>query len=736
MRSALLSAALVLAACGPSPPPVLEVVARGLPWTAPAAAPRDPLSRHWSFAGGLGPWRTGAGTSATVEAGRTILTGQQAVELSGPEGGATDGELHHWLALRLRSGTARSLVVQWRGPGEGFSPLRQTTPIALDAGEGPQRHALPLATLRGVREARDAEDGVEAFRLRFLGEPGAEVRVALDEIALVSDYEDVENRGFATARLLRHGVARDGVALRLPGELHALLPDVGARRLRLALSALGAHEPVEVLLEDPDGGRPPRRVLCEPGGGWLEVALPLEATAPARLRLSARGVSGADGVLLVAEPLLLAPERRARPSIVLYVEDTLRADRLGSYGGARATDPALRRIAAQGVLFERAWASSNWTRASMSSLLTGLDPVAHGNHSHLRRVPDALATLAEALAEQGWLTASFVTNYHAGTWAGLHQGFDAQGDPRAFAAPQVSSTLTSAVLRDPLAAFLREHRDERVFVLAHSLDPHAPYEPPAELLARLDAAGAARAPDRIADAARWERLVPRYDAEILHNDGELARLLATLAAEGLDERTLLAFTSDHGEAFGEHGRWEHRQSLHEAELRVPLVLRWPGGLPGGRTLPDPISLQDLAPTLLGLCGLSAPADWEGRDLSALALGRGAARPAPLFAEARYDEPRAGAAREAAVIVWPHKLIVAADEAAQDVRALALFRLDEDPGERRDLRAEPAAAATLAALLEIARQRLARAPLAARADADAAPLDPALREWMQQMGYLR
>jgi len=735
--------ALGLAACGEAPPQRWAVARRDLDWqpAGPAAA-REPLSLAFPFDGDAGGWRA-AGGPPELRDGALVVRGRGQADLLGPAPGAIDPELHQHLALRLRARGATALSVHWRAAGADFAPGRATADMALPAGDGWQALSIPLATLRGVRGEADAEAGVEELRLRFRGAAGADLEVELDQLALVSDFDDPSGHGLARGTLQRAGVLRQGLALRGGAAARVELPGGGPRRLRFALAAAGARAPLRVTLGSESGRVPDTVFELRPGAPWTEHKLALPGGEP--LHLTLRCASDEPrAVALVGTLLLLEPADEPRDNLLLYVEDTLRADRLSTFGGAWPTDPWLASFAAQGAVLPRTWSTSNWTRPAISSLLTGLSPAEHGNGSHLRRVPDALVTLAEALAAQGWLTASFVTNYHAGAWSGLAQGFDAHAEPRAFDAAALQSTLTSALLAEPLAGFLREHADEQVFVFAHSLDPHAPYEPPADLLLRALREGPPRTPPPgLADAARWERSVLAYDAEVLHNDGQLARLDATLAELGLAPRTLFCFVADHGEQFGEHGRWEHRQGVFDGELRVPWALRLPGRVAAGVRIDEPASLRDVAPTLLSLLGVAAPPGWSGRDFAPLLAPPGAVPPArpraePLVIDAFYDEPPGAVPHELAVVLWPWKLHVAADRARDpaSLRATALYDLSRDPGEREDLLGRADTQAAAGALLEAARAEVAAGAAATGAAADAAPMDPALMEWMRAMGYLR
>jgi arylsulfatase A-like enzyme len=717
-------------ACGePEPAGRFAVLTRELQWLVDRASlpTHAPLSRTWDFGTEQPEWTVTAGEDRLRD-GALALYGRARVALSGPGTGVLDKEILHWVTLRVDTTTARQVELRWRGG----APVT----FALEPGGEPHDLTVALASLESVNHVPTAPD----LSIAFLGDDTVPLVVRVLQIGFVSDFDHAADRGYVAGRFERGHVLRTGVALRAPGAIRARVAARAGDRLRLALATSGATHAVEVGLSSADGRLPVRRIECAPGGGWSELAVTLPAPpSGGHWELDFRVTAPADSraVVLIGSPMLLRRASERRPDVVLYVEDTLRADRLGLYGHAQPTDPHLSAIAAAGTLFERTWSASNWTRPALSSLLTGLDPVAHGNRQVTLRVPEALLTLPEVLAREGWVTASFVTNHHGSSWAGLDQGFDAHADPDAFGAPALTSTLTSALIDGPIAAFLAEHADERVLILAHSLDPHAPYEADAASLAALDAAGVPRAevPGDDADARRLRHSARHYDAEVLHNDGLLRRLDEVLAARGPAEDALFVFVSDHGEAFLEHGQWEHRQTLHEEEVRVPWILRWPGTVAEGARLSLPASLVDVAPTLLGLLGLPRPDDWQGRDLSAACRGERPPPAAPLFLDALVPVAGGAALHHVAVVHWPHKLHATVD-ADGEVRPTALYRLDTDPGETQDLLADEAGGALVPALLGVALERLAAGPLVPEDKARATTMSPALEEWMRQMGYLR
>jgi len=740
---------LALAACGPERPAGrYAVVERGLDWRSETDAPPAPLTLHWQHAE---DWSASPGTQQAASPDGLVLTATGNAGLVGPAAGGVEPTLHHQLLVRARTNGVTSLRVRWRGDDETFddtrSLVREPGPVDED---GFSLTAFPLRSMRGgmgaaggarspgrhvpFAKSRDAADGVAAFELRFEADAdGSPVSVVCASLTLASDFDapDVDEGAAPPAHRLDHrGLLRDGVALRAPGRLVADLTPGRWDRLRLAFLGAGHDEPLQVRVRDAEGRMPEEIVLLAPGDAWVELAVdlsPLQGDA-ARLQVEAL-TEEAGAVVLVAEPLRLAPAADDPPDVVMYLVDTLRADRLATYGYERDTDPHLQQIAAEGVVFDSLVAASNWTRPATTSLLTSLDPLRHGNLTHLDRIGDGVTTLAEQLADAGYVTASFVTNYNAGAWSGLDRGFDTAREPNAHGAAYVGTSLTSAVLEEPVARFLAQHADERVFVYVHSMDPHQPYRPPMDdLYPLLRVSGESGAPS---DALA-------YEGEIRHNDRLIASLDATLAEQGRRDNTLFVLTSDHGEAFGEHGTYAHRSSLHQEQLLVPWVLRWPAGLAGGRRLGARVTHVDVAPTVLGLLGVSAPDDWQGRDLSPELLADAPAAAttgeAAHFVHTTYSPPEQGFTEHVATLREGYKLIagVGPDD---EIVPLHFYLLREDPTESTDLVADPAHAQALTALIAWTRDRV-QTSRAASTGAAAETMDPAQRAWMEEMGYLR
>jgi arylsulfatase A-like enzyme len=397
-----------------------------------------------------------------------------------------------------------------------------------------------------------------------------------------------------------------------------------------------------------------------------------------------------------------APEP-ARSNVVLIVLDTVRADRLGAYGGPRPTTPNLDAFAAQGILFARARAPSPYTSTSHASLFASVDPEVHGVWNKMieggrTRYGDALspnaATLAETLRDAGWQTAAVADGGNVSPETGLDQGFDLF-DSRTNGAPE----RVDRALR-----WLEQERDPArpFFLFLHTYEAHIPYVPDAAEVARFApgysgplraayeralamaaADPAARKRQRIQlecykpvvegrELSQEDRdfYLALYDAEIALADREIGRFLAALDAAGLDEDTIVIVTSDHGEAFWEHGYHGHHHVFEEL-LRVPLIVRGPGA-PRGARRNDDVGLLDLMPSLLGALGVPVPAAALGRDVGLLSAE--SAAPRDHFAAANYPlEQRAG-------VRGDRKWFVQLTQRPQE----AVFDLADDPRETRNL----------------------------------------------------
>lgn len=387
------------------------------------------------------------------------------------------------------------------------------------------------------------------------------------------------------------------------------------------LSLAGVSGPLAVEVQEEGEAE---KVLGSIAAGTAE--LPGEGRHLLRLALRADG-----GAVRLARPRVISKTRhpetvpvrkekkqgKPRPNVIIYLVDTLRADRLGCYGYPKPTSPHLDRFAEGATLFETAVAQAPWTRPSVASILTGMGPLAHGVRTLEDRLPDAADTLPERLRAAGYRTAAFSTNWHVSVDTGLAQGFD---DFHFFPDEPDSTSVNRRVL-----SWLDGHRGSKPFFLyIHALDPHAPYMPPPDLRRRFapgspSQAGTREGLRRIYKARGEKRsallaeVTPLYDAEIAANDRSFGALLSALKERKLFEESLIVFVSDHGEAFGEHRDFGHARSLHAEELDVPLVVKLPSQARGERSA-RLAQHVDLLPTVLAAAGLPPAPGLRGADL--------------------------------------------------------------------------------------------------------------------------
>jgi len=362
-----------------------------------------------------------------------------------------------------------------------------------------------------------------------------------------------------------------------------------------------------------------------------------------------------DKILLAAA--IAAPASSPRPSLVLVTLDTLRADRVGVVRAGRPVTPSLDALGRRGTRFTRAIAPSPLTLPAHCTLMTGVDPPAHGVHDNgVAALPADVPTLAEELARRGYRTAAFVASRVLDRRFGLARGFEVYDD--GIAAEGVGGQgyperSASDVTTAALAWAAEVPRGTPYFLWIHYYDAHAPYRPPG-----VPASASAAV---------------RYDGEIAYVDAELGRLLAGLP--GADSDRVVAAVGDHGEMLGEHGEKEHGIFLYEAALRVPLVVAGPG-IGAGRVIAETAGTRGLASSLLAALAPGEAASAFGAPLPGLG-GRGSG--APVYSETFLPRTAYGWAPLRAATSDRLRLILAPRPELYDTSA--------DPGETRNLYAE-------------------------------------------------
>jgi arylsulfatase A-like enzyme len=384
----------------------------------------------------------------------------------------------------------------------------------------------------------------------------------------------------------------------------------------------------------------------------------------------------------------------AGSNVVLVILDAARAAQIGAYGYDRPTTPEIDRIAAEGIVFERAFTPAVYTLGAMSSVWTSQQPDRHHSEvSFSARLPKDRLTLAELLSAQGITTAGFVANAVAGSGFGFDRGF---AEFRELFKERGSG---AEVFRDAVPAWLKANKGRRFFAYLHLREPHFPYDPPPPFDTRFGPEGPIakerrRDDDWIKDVnqerrpplpGEIEHLVSLYDGNLAFADQEVGRLRAALEAEGLWDETVMIVAADHGEGLYEHGWIGHNVQLYEPSIHIPLIVRLPSGKgPSGLRVRGLTDLLDLAPTIADVFGVlgqgGSGREFHGRSLLEMAAGA-PGKPAVL-SRTVWDRPRYALRDERFKFLY-------------DTRTgeQKLFDLGQDPTEKQDrLGVEPLRAA--------------------------------------------
>ncbi|MBZ0102478.1 MAG: sulfatase [Thermoanaerobaculia bacterium] len=436
----------------------------------------------------------------------------------------------------------------------------------------------------------------------------------------------------------------------------------------------------------------------------------------------------ATALALTANGASVGAQPPRYPDVLVITVDTLRPDRLGAWGHARPTSPAIDALLGEGLRFAEARTVEPLTTPALASLWTSVPPHVHGSTRNGLPIRSGLASLPRLLGRRGFRTAAVLGNWTlkdqlsglAGEWQHYELLTSRKRWFGLFKDEARGRDLTDSVL-----AWLADSRTESatrpLLLWVHYVEPHAPYRLQADFAPRLGIS-----PERATD-------LDRYDSEIAAVDAEVARLLAGWRERSPERPLLTVFLADHGEAFGEHGEHGHGRLVHEPTLRIPLGFHWPGRIPAG-VAHDAVSTLDVAPTLLGLLGLPAHPSFAGRDLAPRFAGEPVAE-RPICVQAHKGAVQSV---QAAARARRAGLIEAGVVAAGQLEALALGRgerrlydLQADPDERRSLvdPKSPASESLTACLDAI------RAGLTAADQVPPPALDPDSIAELRALGYL-
>ena len=420
-----------------------------------------------------------------------------------------------------------------------------------------------------------------------------------------------------------------------------------------------------------------------------------------------------------------------RPDIVLITLDAARADRFSFAGNPHETTPFIDTLAAESHVFPSAYSLVPYTLCSVPTMLTGLSFLDHGVTRHEDVLHSDAITLAEALHDAGYQTAAFTQTPNNSSSKGFDQGYEIFREMWT-EGPKRETRRASFIARKVVGWLDSGARDERPLHLqVHIVPPHAPYDPPPEFDVFTDpdydgsCVGFKRTLDGLdggfltADEACMDQMFGLYDGNLLSADHAVRTIIERLQAGPRWDNTVVLITSDHGEAFMEHGRMEHNSTLYTEMLHVPFVLRLPPGQQKTDVDTDRmVTVADIKPTLLSAAGLVPGHYTDGVDLLAPDPDSGSR----FMVGRTATSPTLHGIR---TLRW--NLVVSASGSS------ALFDLEEDPGEQTNVRLKNRA--RFVGLGRILSTRLALPP-SLEVAAETADITDDERELLEALGYVR
>ncbi len=546
--------------------------------------------------------------------------------------------------------------------------------------------------------------GENALLLRFGGTTpvdGANVSVALSSIRVLTGTPTADEHyvppdyDTLVAQIELQGASRRAIAVRAPTTVtyYVEVPEHAHFVFGVGGEGTSGSATAHVAVT-PEGGEAHELWTGPIASLWNDQSLDLASYAGQVVRLELRIDGAWDGRVGWAMPaIMIDPPHLASGggaeagdpvrNVVVILIDTLRASKLRAYEPtSRVQTPVFDRLAAHGTLFTRAQSEENWTKPSVASVLTGLTPATHGCKTDAARLPDSAEMVSEAFDAAGFATGSFIANGYVSDRFGFDQGWDFYTN----FIREERSTHAEDVYR-AAGDFIEQHRSERFFVYVQTIDPHVPYDPPAEYLRmydpRTDYTGqvqprmtadllerAKRNPPQVTfTQSDITRLTALHDGDITYHDHWMGEFIARLETLGVADDTLFVITADHGEEFQDHGSWGHGHSVYQELLNVPLLFYRPGRVPEGQRIEGTVSTMFIPQTVVEAAGIPGMTHAEGRSLMPDIRGAVPAGYQVAFSDMLDDRRVIRAGR------W--KMIINGSNTK-------MFDLQEDPHERNEV----------------------------------------------------
>ena len=391
-----------------------------------------------------------------------------------------------------------------------------------------------------------------------------------------------------------------------------------------------------------------------------------------QLVLTRRGRS--DGEVFVSELRAEGRARSRRPDVFILLLDAMRFDKLRPFYADAPIGDHLEALARDAIVLNELRSSSSWTRPAVATLFTGLRADRHRVLERGDVLAESFVTVPELLHDSGYSTTSWSTNPNVLPLWGFAQGFDTfidQGTEEWGSEKTDGGTVLSRA-----RAALATRGGAPIFQYLHLMDPHAPYRPSEEQRKLVEEIPRISSwfprPLAIFNAPKdWTAFLD-YMGELLDTDEHVGAFVRILKDADLYDNSLVLVLADHGEEFLDHGGRDHGRTLHEEVLRIPALVKLPGNRFAGTTIDDPVSLEDLAPTLLEALGIAAPPGTDGRVIPL--DGK-----APLDVRPHVATLRLDGHRQTTIVDPPWKFI-----RNEFLGTRELYDLDADPRERNNV----------------------------------------------------
>jgi len=687
-----------------------------------APSPRaHPPALSFKFGGAATDWTAHA---AEIEAkeDHLVFSTQGPGEIVSPSGLNLSGPDVDAVVIRMKVTGTTVMSLGWRPKGEAEAELHRVVRAHVAR---PGEMATYKIQLGGVRAWRYRQ--IDQIKLA-VGEPATIELASMEFLPRKSVFSEksVGLHGFSIDNKMRpclfaHCPAALRYKLTVPpkGQFTAglgIVDDVPAT-FGLTVTENGETKTIfEKTVSNNTQWHDVRADLSEYEGHEVEVGLRVQSEQPDQVALWSSPAVYADASL--TRRTGVRPGERP-PNVLVYVVDCLRADHLDLYGYGRETAPNLKAFAQTAARFKRCYSQDTWTKPSMSTFLTGVDSYVHGIKAFGDVIPDSLVLLPELLRQCGYVTGAITENPHTPPDTNDRRAFSFLETPHLrveVGEPKLTWNELPAVTHAAAAQFMENNKDRPFFLYVHTMELHdiivdppakyPVYDPPASYRTLFSEEPTA---------------MDLFDGAIRYADANFQRTLDTLTALGLDKNTVVIFTADHGEGFGEHeNKYGHYGKPYNELIHIPLLVRLPE-MTDARVSTQNVGIFDVAPTILELAGLTPQAQFQGRSLL------------PLIMDGNFgDRPVFSSWLGCSSIIQGDWKLM--DDSGKKM----LSNLVNDPGEKiNGISNENAVASKLEQLLtEHIREQSGRGNEAqSQSNQTVMAIDPAAQEALESLGYL-